>query len=150
MYADDILILCQTPEQLKKCIKVVEQWSTDNGMELNKKKSGILVFSSRTARDIPYMINISDKNFSRWGPATKEISGVPIVQKYKYLGTYLDSKLLMQTQLDFIQRKSDHLFVRLYPYLVNASADGRKDMWQTMICPSFNAVLVLLEFERQL
>lgn len=96
------------------------------------------------------MVNISDKQNSNWIPATKDISGVPLVQKYKYLGTFLDSKLLMKTQMEFIRKKCNHLFVKLYPYIVNASADGRKDMWQTMVCPLFNAALVLLEFEKSI
>ena len=147
MYADDILILCQTIDQAKRCIRLIEQWSQNNGMELNKKKSGVVVFSARRAKDIPYMVNTSNNKNSNWTPAIKDISGVPLVQKYKYLGTYLDSKLLMKTQMEFIRKKCNHLFVKLYPYLINASADGRRDMWQTMISPLFNAALVLLEFE---
>ena len=54
-YADDILILCQSPAQIKKCIEIIEKWSELNGMELNKKKSGILPLSSRMTKDIPFM-----------------------------------------------------------------------------------------------
>lgn len=54
----------------------------------------------------------------------------------------------MKTQLDFISEKSDFLLVRLYPYLSNATAGGRKDMWRTMVCPLFNALLALLYFEK--
>ena len=53
----------------------------------------------------------------------------------------------METQSNFIRKKSNFLFVKLYPYLTNATADGRKDMWRTMVCPLFNSLLVLLEFE---
>ena len=54
-YADDILVLCQTQAQLKQCIEIIEEWSKQNGMELNKKKSGILPFTSRRSRDIPFL-----------------------------------------------------------------------------------------------
>ena len=60
----------------------------------------------------------------------------------------MDSKLTIQTQIDFIRQKSNFLFVRLYPYLTNATAGGRKDMWRTMIYPLFNALLALLYFEK--
>jgi hypothetical protein len=53
----------------------------------------------------------------------------------------------METQLDFIRKKSNFLFAKLYPYLTNATADGRKDMWRTMICPLFNGLLALFYFE---
>ena len=39
-YADDLLTLCTSMEQVKKVIKVISDWSLRNGMQLNKKKSG--------------------------------------------------------------------------------------------------------------
>ena len=121
-------------------------------MELNKKKSGIVVFANRMAQDIPYMRlkkshRKDAKPTSEWVPTRKDIEGVPLVNKYKYLGYYLDCKLTLKTQLEFIRRKSDFLFVKLYPYLSNASADGRRDMWQTMVRPLFNAALIFIRFE---
>ena len=44
-----------------------------------------------------------------------------------------------------IKRKAGFLLVKLYPYLKSASADAKRDMWQTMIKPLFNAALVLLD-----
>lgn len=53
----------------------------------------------------------------------------------------------MKTQLDFISKKSNFLFVKLYPYLANASTKGRKDMWRAMVSSLFNGLLSLLYFE---
>ena len=129
---------------LKKCIEIIEEWSKQNGMELNKKKSGILPFGPRKARDIPFLR--LEKIYSegntriktKWIPTMSEISGIPIVSVYKYLGTYMEPKLTMSTQLENIKKKANFLFVKLYPYLINASADGRRDMWKTMVVPLFN------------
>lgn len=55
LYADDILILYQTQSQIKQCTEIIEELSKKNGMELNKKKSGILPFAPRMAKDIPLM-----------------------------------------------------------------------------------------------
>ena len=159
LYADDILLLCQTPEQMRKCIQIIETWCQENGMKLNKKKSGIVIFGSRKDKDLPWMMRVKKevpeskisgrkRVFKEWIPSRKEFEGIPIVSCYKYLGTYLDSNLKVETQLEFIEEKSNHLFVRLYPYLSNATAGGRKDIWRTMICPLFNALLVLLAFEK--
>jgi urease gamma subunit len=154
LYADDILILCQTQEQITKCIQIVEKWSHLNGMELNKNKSGIVVFAPRRAKKIPLMKLETEKDIDGneigkiWVPTTEEICGVPIVTKYKYLGTYLDSKLTMELQNKCIKRKSNFLFTKLYPYLSSATADARKDMWRTMVLPLFNALLILLYFEK--
>ena len=120
-------------------------------MLLNKKKSGIIIFANRRANKVPMMKllkNESDiKNSNKWSPTQLEIDGVPICEKYKYLGTILTSKLTCGEQIAFIKRKSAHIYVKLYPYLKNASADGRRDMWQTMIRPLFDAAFVLLEYE---
>ena len=64
LYADDILIICQTQSQIRKCIEVVERWSEQNGMELNKKKSAVLPFSPRMAKEVPLMRleNVYDKS----------------------------------------------------------------------------------------
>jgi hypothetical protein len=79
---------------------------------------------------------------------TEEICGVPIVTKYKYHGTYLDSKPTMELQSECIERKSNFLFTKLYPCLSSATADARKDMWRIMVLPLFNALLILLHFEK--
>jgi len=160
LYADDILILCKTVGQVKRCVQIIEEWSVNNGMELNKKKSGIVVFAPRSAKNIPYMqLKVVEKKGKKggktktrkWISASKEgINGIPIVSKYKYLGTYLDSKLTMKTQLNFIRKKSNHLFVKLYPYLTSATAQGRKDMWRTMVSPLFTGILALLHFGKSL
>ena len=132
-YADDLLTLCDTQEQLAKCIQVIEKWSKDNGMLLNKKKSAIVIFSSRRKRKIPDL--------------GEQLLGIPIIKQYKYLGTILDSKLTLGPQMKHIKKKVGHLFVQLYPYLKTATADARRDMWQTMTAPLFNATLALHHFE---
>ena len=53
LYADDILLLCQTVSQVKKSIDIIEKWSDRNGMKLSKKKSGIVVFAPREDRKVP-------------------------------------------------------------------------------------------------
>ena len=155
-YADDLMTLCTSIEQVKKAIKIIEEWSERNGMSLNKKKSGIVVFAKRRANKIPMMKILKEVTKSKkgkevikrkWIPAQKEIEGVPICEKYKYLGTILTPKLTCGEQIAHIRKKSAHIYVKLYPYLQNATADARRDMWQTMVRPLFDATLVLLEYE---
>ena len=123
-------------------------------MELNKNKSGVLVFAPRRAKKIPLMKLETERDIhgnvieSNWTLTIRDISGVPIVTKYKYPGTYLASILTMNCQIECIERKSNFLFTRLCPYLSCATADARKDMWRTMVFPLFNALLILLYFEK--
>ena len=60
----------------------------------------------------------------------------------------MEPKLTMTTQLENIKKKANFLFVKLYPYLINASADGRRDMWKTMVVPLFNLVLLMCKFKK--
>ena len=39
------------------------------------------------------------------------------------------------------------MYIKLYPYLINASADGRRDMWKTMIAPLFNGIIAYMGIE---
>ena len=150
-YADDILVLCTSPSQVEECIQTIEEWSKLNGMNLNKNKSGVVIFGDRKTSKIPKMQrkNEPNQNSSKgtWAPTQSCMNGVPICSKYKYLGTWLDNKLTCGPQIGHIRKKAAHLYVKLYPYLSNCSADARRDMWQTMVAPLFNAALILLEFE---
>jgi hypothetical protein len=157
MYADDILITCSSELQLRNCINTIEEWTARNGMSLNKKKSGIVVFAPRHATDIPLM-KVKKSTFTgkrskkqqisrEWVPATKDILGVLICSNYRYLGTFLHPKLQCSLQINFIKKKAAHLFSKLYPYLAVASADGRRDMFMTFVMPLFNAALMLLKYE---
>lgn len=132
-YADDILLLCSSPSQLEKVIKLIEEWTLKNGMSLNKSKSGIVIFARRQAKIVTFLGN--------------QFLGIPVVDQYKYLGTVLTSRLELSAQLELIRDKSNFIFFKLFPYLKNATADGRRDMWQTLVVPLFNACLSLLALE---
>ena len=76
-----------------------------------------------------------------------DISGIPIVSVYKYLGTYMEPKLTMTTQLKDIKEKANFLFIKLYTYLINAFVDRRRDM-RKMIIPLFNPILLMCKLEK--
>ena len=46
-YADDILFLIRGKRKLKKLIQLIEQWSRENYMEINKNKCGIFKIQQR-------------------------------------------------------------------------------------------------------
>jgi len=167
MYADDILTLCSSQEQLRVAIQTIEKWSADNGMTLNKKKSGIVPFAHRRARKIPFLFNKktteirhpkyrtkknpnsnpSEVNHYEWVIDTKDFLGIPICLEYKYLGTILTPKLCCDAQIKFIKRKAAHLNVKLGPYLRSASCEARRDAFMTFVLPLFNATMMLITHE---
>ena len=156
MYADDIMTICTSRDQLNRAIKTIEEWTNKNGMILNQKKSGIVVFAPRKAIKVPLMkLQLKTKKKGKktkitrtWVPTTKDIAGIPICEEYKYLGTWLNPKLTCESQIKKINKKAGALFTKLYPYLSAATADGRRDMFMTMVAPLFNAAHILLSYEK--
>ena len=76
-YADDLAIVGQRYRKLKDAIRIVENWAHVNIMTINKKKSGIIIHRTNGKRK----------------KKRKKYKDFPIVDEYKYLGVYIDSKL---------------------------------------------------------
>ena len=89
-YADDLAIVGMGKPELKKAIKAIERWLERNRMKLNRKKSGIIFHTKQ-------------------GPKPKEyrsdIEGIPVVEKYKYLGIWIERTMTMIQHLDYIVNK---------------------------------------------
>ena len=75
LYADDVVFLCDTEEELEVALEKLQEWSSSAGFEINKKKSGIMSIH-----------NTKKRNGST-------LFGFPLKQHYKYLGLYLDANL---------------------------------------------------------
>ena len=134
-YADDVLVICDDLEALKKCIQIMESWSDQNNMKINKNKSAILEFQQRRKKKT--ILKIGDT-----------FMGYPIVNKYKYLGTWLDQKLTLDTQLQHIQKRTYAIRSRLTPTLYGASLDFRKNLWQIFVAPLYEFLLPLFYYEQ--
>ena len=71
----------------------------------------------------------------------------PIVNKYKYLGTWLDPKLELKSQTQFIEKKVNFMKSKLGPCLYNSSLELRKNLWQVFVVPLFEFALPIYYFE---
>jgi len=78
-------------------------------MQLNKKKSGIIIFVDRRSHDVPNIMRKKENGNSKLIPSKADIEGVPICEKYKYLGTILTPKVDCSEQISFIKRKAGFL-----------------------------------------
>ena len=127
-YADDICIVCHSIPHLKRTISIIEEWSRDNGLTLNKKKSGILqIVNSRQKVTI----------------SMKEIMGIPIVPSYKYLGINLNNKIQIEHHMSKIKPKINYLTYRLklIPHK-QASHYLRANLWNVFIRPLITMSLI--------
>ena len=73
-YADDVAVIGYGRRALKKLIRTCEEWTKENNMKINQKKSGIIWHKGKQGRK----------------SQETEISGYPIKSSYRYLGTIID------------------------------------------------------------
>ena len=73
LYADDLVLISETSTGLQHCIDCLQKYSMDWRLDLNFKKTKIIVFTRKISK--------KDKYFFYYGPFIIEI-----VQNYKYLG----------------------------------------------------------------
>ena len=50
-YADDLCVLCQDKNKLLRAIRIIDKWSKENGINVNRKKSGIIVIRGEEQKD---------------------------------------------------------------------------------------------------
>ena len=80
-YADDLAIIGYDKKRLELAINIVEEWADKNKITINKKKSGVMIHSSRgkpCKKD------------------TGDIIGYPYKNEYKYLGIIIDKNLTLK------------------------------------------------------
>jgi len=134
-YADDMLVICSSLTQLRRVIEIIRAWTHQNNLMLNEKKSGIVEFLPRLDRQSAALkINSS-------------FEGVPVVDRYKYLGMWVNFKLTLDPQLDYIREKSQYQVYKLWPLLRNVSLDYRISLWTILIRPMFEMLVGLFERE---
>ncbi len=135
-YADDLLIICSSLEQLQRVIKCIKKWCTKNNIQLNEKKSGILELLPRMGNYRPRYKNIDT------------MEGIPFTTSYKYLGTWITSKMSMKPQLDHIRKKTDFIVNKLYPLLNEVSLSYRINLWTILLRPLFDQLAQLYTIEK--
>ena len=133
-YADDILILTDNVDSLKRCIKIIEDWSANNSLIINTSKSAVMEFVHRKKKITNLKVGDTFMNY-------------PIVEQYKYLGTWLNQKLTVDTQLQHINKKSQFIRYRLSPTLYNATLDFRRNLWQIFILPLYEFTIPIYHYE---
>ncbi len=92
-YADDIAVIFTGVAQLTNAFAILEEWSNTNSMTVNKMKSGVI----------------------RIGKKVKEntsIQGYPVVDKYKYLGVWINKDVNCQAHIDAISKKVETYLAR--------------------------------------
>ena len=77
-FADDLVISCKGKDNLYRALDIVEHWSDNNGIEINRSKSGIMCIR---------------KDARTPNPMETSLREYPMVNQYKYLGVMIDNCL---------------------------------------------------------
>ena len=76
LYADDTVLLAETPNDLQRCISLMEDYCHNWGLKINTYKTKVTIFSRGKVRDLPNFILNGTK--------------LDIVYSYKYLGVHFN------------------------------------------------------------
>jgi hypothetical protein len=86
-YADDILILCESSDGLKRVVETLVKLCDELDLVINQEKTKIMIFGTKKQASVPIVINIHNKI-------------IEIVTEFKYLGVIITSQLSSQTHLN--------------------------------------------------
>ena len=76
LYADDTVLLAETPNDLQRCISLMEDFCHNWGLKINTSKTKVTIFSRGKVRNLPNFILNGTKLY--------------IVYSYKYLGVHFN------------------------------------------------------------
>ena len=89
-YTDDLCVLCEGINQLLNVLRIIDNWTKLNGINVNKRKSGRMILKNKIERD-----NIDDH---------------PIINKVKYLSIMINDKINIQSHIGNIDKKLKKYF----------------------------------------
>ncbi len=130
-YADDLLIFCTSKAQLRKVIKLINEWCNRNNLKINLSKSAIIEFMPR--RSYP-------GDAMRIGSV---FEGFPVVNSYRYLGILLTPRLSLKDHCDWAARKMDFIYAKLAPVIFKVTPKYRYNLWSTFIKPVLEPIAML-------
>ena len=118
-FADDSMALAKTKEATKKNLEVIIEISKKFGLMINKEKSKVLIFND-------------DENF-------REIEGIEVADKIKYLGIEIDNKRNMfWSQKNNMIKKAEKMEPLTYSTIkksCNKILVG-KNYWKSIVIPT--------------
>lgn len=139
MFADDTILYitgesCEEIErQMNMIFNITEEWMNENGLKLNACKTKYMVVRSMR-RELKANITV------------KCIEGTPIeqVERIKYLGVIIDSKLRLDEHCDYMLKKIGKKTSFLNRIGNSLSAYSRCIIYKTIIAPHFEYCATLL------
>jgi len=110
MYADDIAIIAESRDEMRKALRIIEDTLEHRNLKLNKKKSKVLRIGPGST--IP----------TTWSPDNKsgEESAIEEVSEYKYLGVWFGKGRQHSKHMKQIKRKMSYIVPSIISRAQNA------------------------------
>lgn len=128
MFADDTMSATEDRVGIKRAIVIIETEAAALELKINKKKSGIMVI------------------YKQAGGGRRqegEVFGYPLVNDYKYLGTWMNQTLSPASHLEKAARKVSYVTGKLAPLRRQLNMKFNVRLFKTLIMPSIRMVGVL-------
>ena len=128
LYADDVVILAESKEDLQKMIDVVQKFCLEWHMELNLGKSQVMVIGCNSVTGAR---RVYKKSFTYMGDFIK------VVDRYKYLGVCISSDLSWAKHTAYTLKKASDRQVSIRRALTNGKIDARARLlvWKSQVRP---------------
>ncbi len=126
-YADDIVLLADSPENLQKLINIVQNWCTKWRLIINPGKSKVVHFRNPPKQRTSFEFKLCDN-----GPELE------IVDKYKYLGLFVDEFLTFKGAAEILSSAAGWALggmINKYKYLKEMNYKTYTKLYENLVCP---------------
>jgi len=143
LYADDVVLMADSPEDLQRMIDVVDTFCNQWRMDINLTKSQAMVVGKKDKCDL--CKKASNKKERPAGPCSEKCGHrwtcrgkvVPVVGKYKYLGIWFTENLTWDAHIAKMLEKASKRTSSLYSFLSKNRVPVRAKMlvWTAYVRP---------------
>jgi hypothetical protein len=110
LFADDLVLLASTRKDLRRSLRVIQQWAQTNEMSYGVQKCGLMAFPPA-----------DNEALLRFRGMELDNQQIPVVDSYRYLGVPIDLQLNMSTIVKDRAKRGLNAFNAVRPVLANKS-----------------------------
>ena len=126
-YADDIVLLAESPEQLQSLINIMNKWCNKYRLIVNPGKSKVVHFRNPPKQQCDFNFQLGND-----GPKLE------IVENYKYLGTFFDEYLTFTKATEVLNAAANRALGGMINKFRSMRDMGYKTyskLYESMVCP---------------
>lgn len=122
-YADDLVMVVKNEIEVRIAINILEEWTEESSMKINREKSGIIEMCRRKTFEIG-----------------DNIKGYKFLKSYKYLGVDLEGKNNMNNHFRRIRKKVFMILSKIRMVTEKMSFHKRRILIRTLVVPHIDYI----------